>query len=194
MFSMLQCLGCSMLACVTIACGASDGPSDSSDEGLGTAPTTQAAIDAQLSQVRQSLGEATCASTAADQVLDITQTSYVQSPTATYDHPSCRNGYVVDLPNAAAGHALNASVNFQPADPFTCILNWSYIALYQKQAAGYVKVGENIGGGKWGLGRFGGACSAIGTLTTPAAGDYKVVVASGNLFGGRYAVRFTYMQ
>jgi hypothetical protein len=186
-----------MLTCVTVACGAADGGTDprGAVESAGTVsgPTPEE-IDAQVEKVRQSLGEATCATTPADHVMDPSMESYVQSPTSTYDHSTCRNAYVVDLKNAGAGHSVSASVYFQPSDPFTCLLNWSYIALYQAQGASYVKVGENIGRGGWGWGLFGGACSVNATLTTPAAGDYKVVVSAGNIFGGYYSVRFGYLQ
>jgi hypothetical protein len=190
MASMLRWMGCSTLLCSTVACGTADGDSASTVEGGET--VVPAPVDAPLEKVRQSLGEATCASTPADHVFDPALEDYVQSPTNTYDHPTCRNGYVIDLQNAGAGHTLNGSMFVQPSDPFTCLFNWSYIALYQKQGTSYVKIGENIAGGGWGLGPFGGACSAIAKLTTPAAGDYKVVVSAGNLFGGRNYVRFLY--
>jgi hypothetical protein len=195
MNSMLRWTASALLTSSAVACGAGDGQPDPGSRETGEAPSASSPdVDAEFAKVTQSLGEATCATTAADHVMDPTLESYVDSPTATYDHTTCRNGYVVDLKNATAGHEVSASVHFQPSDPFSCLFVWSYVGLYQKQGASYVKVGENTGRGAWGWGAFGGACSAIGKITTPVAGDYKVVASAGNLFGGRYAVRVLYLQ
>ena len=167
--------------------------------GCGAAATgdeapapSQDEIDAQVTVVQQALGEASCATTPPDYVFDPTMENYTQSPTDVYGHPTCQNGFVVELPGAKAGKQLYGQSWLTTWEPFTCALTYGYVALYKKQGTSYVSVGENFNLGTWGIQRFGPMCSMAGVITVPVDGDYKVVVSAGNLFGGLYGVRFLY--
>lgn len=184
---------CVLLVSVT-ACGAADPVGEElggADPGRTPRPS-QEEIDAQTASVRQSLGEASCATTAADYVLDPNVVSYRDSGSATYGHPTCQKGFVVDVLHAKAGRQLYGQGWQTTWEPFTCLLNYGYVAVYQKQGTGYTKVGEKYSSGTWNIGPNGPVCQSAAVLTTPADGDYKVVVSSGNIFGGLYPVRFLY--
>jgi hypothetical protein len=185
--------GCCVFS-VSVACGAADPPGEELGSATpdGTPRPSQQEIDAQTARVRQDLGEASCATTQADYVLDTNAESYRDSGSATYGHPTCRNGFVVDLVHAAAGRQLYGQGWQATWEPFSCLLNFGYIALYQKQGTSYAKVSEKYSGGTWNIGRNGPVCQYAAVLTTPADGDYKVVVSAGNIFGGLYNVRFLY--
>jgi hypothetical protein len=145
----------------------------------------RAAAEEELGRVSEALGEPSCGSTPADATLDPTTGQAVSSSGPNYDHPTCRNGFVVDVPGVHAGRALTGGAPpMRWPDPFTCLLNWGYLSLWQKQATGYVKISEGTSLGVWGpFPRVGYVCVARVSLQAPAAGDYKLVSASGVLFG-----------
>jgi hypothetical protein len=149
-------------------------------------------MNEELGRVREALGEATCATTPADATMQ--QGSGADSVTAFYDHPTCRNAFIVDAPGIVTAGVPGklqfwAGVSLGALEPFTCLFNYGGLTLFQKQGSSYVKVGENFVLGTFGVGRFGGMCSATGFVTVPGPGDYKVAAAAGTLFGGKYAVR-----
>ena len=134
----------------------------------------------------QGLGEATCGSTPADAVLDPNQGQTVSSPDGSYDHPTCRNGFVIDVPGVPAGRQFTGGPSLMRwPDPFTCLLHWGYLSLWQEQPSGtYAKVAENTRLGVWGpMPRIGYVCAARAGVQAPADGNYKLVSAGGVLFG-----------
>jgi hypothetical protein len=186
--------GCCVVFLSIVGCGAADptGEEVGSADPYGTPRPSQEEIDAQTARIRQSLGEASCATTQADYVLDVDLESYRDSASAIYGHPTCQKGFVVDVLHAKAGRQLYGQGWQTTWEPFTCLLNYGYVAVYQKQGATYTKVGEKYSSGTWNIGRTGPVCQYAAVLTTPADGDYKVVVSAGNIFGGLYFVRFLY--
>ena len=161
--------------------------------GCGDAGTTgdngevadQAAREQELGRLSEALGEPSCGSTAPDATLNPNSGQSVFSADGNYDHPTCRNGFVVDIPGARAGRQLTGGPPvMQWPDPFSCLFVWGYASLWQKQAAGYVKIAESSRLGVWGgLPQVGYVCAAPVSLRAPADGDYKLVTASGLLFG-----------
>src|SRR5687767_5243288 len=93
----------------------------------------RAAAEEELGRVSEALGEASCGSTAPDATLSPIGFPYLSSPDGNYDHPTCRNGFVVDAPGARAGRQLNGGPLLIPwPDPFTCLFIWGYASLWQK--------------------------------------------------------------
>ena len=163
------------------ACGEVGGSPDDAHETLSDADL--AAAHASVEQVAQALGEATCANTSADATLTpSSDTSSARSPDERYDHPTCRNGYVVDLVGYKAGSTVRAATSWGPVsglDGLYCLFTWSYAGLWRKDGANYVKVTE---GDAWGAvinGKPSTFCSAQQTFTLPSDGDYKVVTGGG---------------
>jgi hypothetical protein len=170
------------VAPLLFACGAAD---DSPTPAEPSAEDRALAAE-ELSQITQALGEPTCATTAADATLAASGTGLgiAPSPNAAYDHSTCRNGFVVDLPGVAAGTTLTvANPPVSGIDPLTCLFRYSYGSLYRKQGASYVKVSELTALGVLIPARFAYVCNARATFPVPTAGDYKIVAASGALFG-----------
>ena len=166
----------SLVACLS-GCG---DPATAGDDAEGL---DQAAREEELGRLSEALVEASCGSTAPDATLVPNQSVF--SADGNYDHPTCRNGFVVDIPGVHAGRQLTGGpLAAVWPDPFTCLLVWGYASLWQKQAAGYVKVAESSRLGFWGpFPRVGYVCAAAVTLQAPADGDYKLVTAGGLLFG-----------
>jgi hypothetical protein len=159
------------------------GCGDAGTSGDGAYGSDRAVAEEELARVSQALGEASCGSTAADATLLPNQS--LRSPDGSYDHPTCRNAFVVDVPGVIAGTQLwGGRPPLVWLDPFTCLLVWGYSSLWQKQATGYVKISEGSRLGTWApTPRTGFVCSAPVTLRAPADGDYKLVTAAGVLFG-----------
>ena len=145
----------------------------------------RAAAEGELGRVTQALGEATCGSTPADAVLDPNgQPAF--SPNGGYDHPTCRNGFVVDAPGIRAGRQFVGGPSLvRWPDPFTCLFQWGYLSLWLKQPTGaYTKVAESSRLGVWiPITRVGYVCDSRVGLQASADGDYKLVSAAGVLFG-----------
>ena len=72
-----------------VACGSAD-PAPPSE-------IDRAAAEEELAQVTAALGEPTCGSTAPDATMANAVYGHVTSPTATYDHPTCRNAFVIEM-------------------------------------------------------------------------------------------------
>jgi hypothetical protein len=138
--------------------------------------------------VTQSLGEATCGTIPADDTWDYSSNRVgAGAPDGNYGHPTCTDGYVVDVLNVTAGGKLTGgALNPRWPDPFTCLLNWGYVSLWQKSGTGYVRISEASSLGV--LGALNGPCYAGGTVTAPIAGNYRVVIAAGFVFGPKQAV------
>jgi hypothetical protein len=154
----------------------------------------QAAREQELGRVSQGLGEATCGSTPADATLDPNLGQPVASPNGSYDHPTCRNGYLVDVPGVRAGRQFTGGPSLvRWPDPFSCLFHWGYLGLWQKQAnGGYAKISESTRLGVWGpVPMAGYVCAARAGVQAPADGDYKLVSAGGVLFGP-YSSVFVY--
>jgi hypothetical protein len=183
--SVVVCLGCG---------SASDAPGDPSTSSI--APEERAAIDGEVARVRQSLGEASCASTAADATLGGTNI-VADSVTATYDHPTCRDGFVVDITGVKAGKAVLGGAFAGTAgtpsnlDFFSCFVRIGFTYLYEKRGSTYVLVGQNSA---FGVNGALGICSSVASVTAPRDGDYKVVAAGRQLFGAKLPVRVSFAQ
>lgn len=170
-------------------------------QGAGGQPSAadrQTAQD-ELAGVQQSLGEASCGTTTADAVLDMTDSSQALAASAdgSYGHPDCTDGFVVDIVGGlSAGQRLTGGGGFfADPDPFTCLFHYGYLSLWQKQGSTYVKVQENSVLGTWFFNSpgVGTACRTVAAVTAPADGDYRVVVSAGELFGSKMsAVVFKY--
>jgi hypothetical protein len=173
---------------LALGAGCSAAGDDADADGTVT-PEEQASRDAEVSRIQERLGEPTCAATAADTTLDAA-TVTVRSNTATYDHPTCRDAFVVDLPTLKGGKPFaggpvlggpgSSSYNF-----FNCLPNVGFVYLYEKQGTNYVLVGQNAAFGVYGAL---GSCSALASVTVPRDGDYKAVVAGVQLFGPKLPV------
>lgn len=170
------------LAAGLAGCGADAGSSPmEDDDGFD-----RAAAQEELGRISQAFSEATCGSTAADAVLDPNVTQSISSVDGSYDHATCRNGYVIDVPGVRAGRQFTGGPPLRRwPDPFTCLFNWGYLGLWQKQPDGtYAKVAENSRLGTWApVSQVGYVCSARVGVQAPADGDYKLVSAAGVLFG-----------
>jgi hypothetical protein len=163
-------------------CGASG--SDDATE----APVDQAAIDEGIAKVTAALGEATCATTAADAIGEYNRGGAMSPLAATYDHPTCRDAFVVDFPAVPAGGSFTAATNEGSMfDPIGCLFSYAYISVWKKDPAGPTALGEAVGTGGWVpvFTRGGPFCNRSATVQAPAAGDYKVVASSGQLFGAK---------
>jgi hypothetical protein len=171
------------------ACGAGE---SGSVEGVD--PEDGARIDAEAQRVRQALGEATCPTTAADVTWanPFSGNQSIDSPSANYDHPTCRNAFIVDVPGVRASTQFSAGVpGSAGVNPF-CGFEFAYIGLYRKQGATYVKVTESFNLGRViSFPQFGTTCAAISTVVAPADGDYKLVTSAGAFFFGYSTVFVT---
>lgn len=107
-----------VLALIGVMAGA-PGCGASGSDGATEAPVDQAAIDEEIASVTAALGEATCATTAADAIGEYDRGGAMSPLAATYDHPTCLDAF----------------------------------------------------------------CNRSATVQAPAAGDYKIVASSGQLFG-----------
>src|SRR5436190_902122 len=101
-------LGVGALCGLVTACGAAgsdEAGSEPAVEGTGEGPVlSEEELQDELARVQQMLGEASCATTAADAVFDgAIGGNGSNSPNAAYGHPTCRNGYIADVNNAKAG-------------------------------------------------------------------------------------------
>ena len=168
------------------ACGAGEAGS-----AEGVDPEDGARIEREARRVQQALGEATCATTAADMTWadPYTGNRFIDSPNATYDHPTCRNAFIVDVPGVKASTQFSAGVpGSAGANPF-CGFEFGYIGLYRKQGATYVKVTESFSlGVNFSFPQFGSTCAALARVVAPADGDYKLVTSAGAFFFGYSAV------
>jgi hypothetical protein len=166
---------------IVCACGAGEAGSTQ-----GVDPEDRARIEGEAQRVQQALGEATCATTAADVTWTnpVSGKQSIDSPNANYDHPTCRNAFIVDVPGVRASTQFGAGVPGGPANLF-CGFVFAYIGLYQKQGASYVKVTESFNlGVNIAFPQFGTACTAISSVKAPADGDYKLVTSGGTFFVG----------
>lgn len=167
-----------ILGLFTAGCGSAGSP----------APAERADLNGELATVTQNLGEATCGTLPADETWDF-MGPYGGAGTAdgNYGHPTCTDGYIVDVLNVPAGGNITGGA-YLPRwpDPFTCLLAWGYMSLWQKSGTGYVRLTEISSLGF--LTGINGVCSAGGTVTASTAGDYRVVAAAGWLFGPKQAV------
>lgn len=142
-------------------------------------------LELEATRVAQALGEPGCGSVAPDDAFATGQT-FLDSKGDTYGHPECKDGYVVDLPAQTAGMVYRGGTALVKwPDPFTCLLNWGYVALYQEQPDGsFVRIDEQIALGTWKtLPLAGTVCGAASAVTVPSDGNYRAVISAGYLFG-----------
>ena len=164
-----------------MACGLSAGCGGAASDTSDPAPNGNGAesneADDRLAKVQEALGEPGCGAVAADATLDFAKTTQVVSPN-TYGHPSCTNGFVVDVLNAPPGALFEGGVSGR-LDPFSCVLLYGYVSLWQKQGSSYVKIQEAA---TFGHGSF---CSAQATMSFPltGTGTYRIVSSAGFFFG-----------
>jgi hypothetical protein len=181
--------GVGSLVCLALvgACGA---PDDKANESPEATPGghDDAEVQAEVGRISQQLGEASCATTTAD--VTRTDDNQAGSHGATYDHPTCRDAFVIDAPGLVAGDPLY----FQASVPVTsnvivnflqCGFEFSWFYVYEKQSTGYVLVSQNsnVGSIQGALPRT--ACVTSINLTVPRNGDYKIIAASRLLFGAK---------
>jgi hypothetical protein len=176
---------CSVLAAVLlVACGAGDATTSDSPSPPGLGDDDRSAAEAEVARLQQQLGEATCASTAAD----VTLIGYGSplSPDATYDHPTCRDAFVVDAPGVPAGSRVQATTYIVAPpgtlDPIGCFFDVGFVYLYEKRGATYTLINQAGAFGLVSANRLGAICGNVMTLPVPRAGDYKVVASSVRLF------------
>jgi hypothetical protein len=146
----------------------------------------RASAEEELAQVTAALGEPTCGSTAPDATLANAVYGYVTSPNASYDHPTCRNAFVIEMNGLTAGKTVYGGPASTPTlEPFSCVLHWVHGSLWKKDANGvYTKVIEDNRLGTFqAVWRTGFACSARVALPVVEDGDYKLVLSGGYLFG-----------
>jgi hypothetical protein len=165
-----------LASCVLLSgCGAADGDRSGPATESGGDPNATA----EFAKVKQTLGEPSCGTVAADVTLDMSQGTSQYSPSA-YGHPSCTNGYVADLTNARPGALVGGGMNGR-LDPFSCALLFGYVSVWAKQGTTYVKVQEvaTLGHSSAGM------CFAEPTVTIPTTGTgpYRIVASAGWLFG-----------
>lgn len=167
------------LGFLSCACGAEAG--STGEAALSADQPTSGEVD----QVRQHLGEATCATTAPDETWDLTTQSEAISKDGNYDHSTCRNAFIVDIGHVTAGRRFIATNALTKSnDPFSCLFTWGYISLWQKQPSGYVKIADNVALGTFGgLPQIGNVCIAGARTTIPVDGDYRIIASSGVFFG-----------
>jgi hypothetical protein len=171
-------------------CSASDGTTTNQPDPA-TDSTDRGELQGELGTVTQKLGEATCGNIAADETWDYAGLQ-AGAGTAdnTYGHPECTDGYIVDVLNVPSNGELTGGIAIpRYPDPFTCLFHWGYLSLWKQGGTGYVKIAESSSLGVWGsLPQIGTVCVAQGRLTVPAPGNYRVVAASGVLFGPKGSV------
>ena len=145
-----------------------------------------------MAQVRQEIGETSCATTAADVTVDAANDwagAPIFSPNGAYDHPTCRNAFIVDINNVQASSAIYAGVGLSSSNFFECIFEVNLDSVYQKQGGTFVKLND---GGAFGTfeiaGSSGPYCLSRIETTLPQAGDYRVVVSSFQFLGAQLPV------
>jgi hypothetical protein len=124
------------------------------------------------------------------------QTGEVDSPDASYDHPTCRDGFVVEYPNVRDAK-LDVGEMFyvggtDPAtfwDDLFCGWNWVDASLWQNQGGTFVRVSQQTAYSKWTASPFGTVCAPpLLEITPPSAGEYKVVASAGFILGAKKRV------
>ena len=175
-------------------CGAS-GATDDAPATPELSDAERAELDAEVASMQQNLGEASCATTAADATFDFATatTNFVYSPAPNYDHPTCRDAYVVDIKNLAeTRHIWASGEGPQNLDPFGCLFTITAATLYKKQGADYVKVGDAsaLGSYPW-PGSSGWQCVSRVSFANQPPGDYKIAMSSAQFLGGKKRVGTT---
>jgi hypothetical protein len=146
----------------------------------------RAAAEEELAQVTAALGEPTCGSTVPDVTMAKAVNGHVASPNANYDHPTCRNAFIVEMNGLTAGETVYGGPTSQSTlEPFSCLLHWAHGSLWKKQPNGdYTKVREDNRLGMFQIAyRMGFACTVRVALPVAEDGDYKFVLSAGYLFG-----------
>jgi hypothetical protein len=175
-------LGLGLLSSLTTACGS--GESGSAPE---LSDADRAAMDGEVATLQQKLGEQTCAATQRDAVIDVAAGGIlgVGSNDALYDHPTCRDAYIVDITHFTEPHSIWAQGE-GPAglDPFGCLFTFAAATLYRKDGANYVKVGEGsaVGTYPW-PGSSGWQCSVKVDFGVQQPGEYRVAVGAAQFLG-----------
>jgi hypothetical protein len=170
-------------------CGQGDASSAPSDDEL-------AVRDEAVAHVQEQIGEASCATTGADATLDAATpptppnfVAYVASKNTAYDHPTCRNSFIVDVTNVAASTPLNATAGVASPDPFTCLFTVTLESLYENKNGTYVKVNDAVSfGTPINAGSAGWDCRCETEITAPEAGEYKVVADAFQFLGPQLLV------
>jgi hypothetical protein len=179
-------------AVVLVACGSPDGATGGPTSAATGSPSDDPAVQKEVGRISQQLGESSCATTAADVVrpVDDPQT---ESMGATYDHPTCRDGFIIDAPGLLATQTIymdaivpittNVLVNY-----LACYLSVSWLYVYEKQGSTYqlVSQGSVFGSIQGQLPRS--ACHAAIDFKVPGDGDYKIVAAARQVFGAKLDV------
>jgi hypothetical protein len=170
-------------ACVSlVACGSPDGASPAP----GT-PPDDAAFQAEVGRVTAELGEATCATTAPDLVKPVDDPQ-VESTGGAYDHPTCRDAFVIDAPGVLASQRIymEAIVPVTPnvlVNVFGCYFHASWLYVYEKQGNAYNLLSQQFVTGSI-QGQLPLAnCHAALTFDPPHDGDYRVIAAARQILG-----------
>jgi hypothetical protein len=173
------------------ACGAADDEGEQMQE-FELSDAQLAARDEKVASSREALGEASCATTPADATLD--GASFVQqsaiSPLPLYDHPTCRDAFVVDIPAVTAPRTLAVYAGVgSSTNPIACLFSFTVATLFKKQGTEFVKVTDASGVGviPW-PGSSGYTCVCKVDFGTLAPGDYKVAAASAQFLGPKLLV------
>lgn len=173
-------VACSVLV---VACGANDGASETTDvEGI--TESDRNAAEAEVGRLQQRLGEPTCGATPADVNNASGASGTHLSPDAAYDHPTCRDAFVVDAPGLKAGGRIDGTAYIQgpTVEPIGCFFDVAFLYLYEKQGANYVLINQAGRFGQYLNDRGGPRCGGVMTFPIVRNGDYKVVASSVRLF------------
>jgi len=164
-------------------CGQADGTGAPGMPELSDAE--RAARDDEVASVKERLGEVSCATTPPDATLDVAVTGLMgASSAAGYDHPTCRDAFVVDVTGGTGSGTLEVSTGGNLTNILACLLTVTVETAYEKQGDTYVKIGDAVGFGTIPPpGSSGWVCQAVAKVPVTGPGDYKVIAAAAQLFG-----------
>jgi hypothetical protein len=178
-------VGFGVISSLVTACGSAESASEGTMPELSE--SERAAMNAEVGTLQQKLGEQTCATTPRDALIDVLAGGIpgVGSSDALYDHPTCRDAFVVDIVNFTEPHSIWAQGE-GPAglDPFGCLFTFAAATLYRKDGANFVKVGEGSAFGTYPWpGSSGWQCSVKVDFGKQQPGEYKVAVGAAQFLG-----------